>query len=325
MARQSIAGVLSLLFPVRVAPTLWGRVKIRYRRWEGRLLIHTEPQIAIGILNGYPRASRDNFERSGVGHPHDLFRDFLSRYLPGAAVTICFVADRDQPLPDGTALRSYSGFIWTGSDLTIYDRSDRRVTRQIELAQAIFAGGVPMFGSCWGVQMAAVAAGGEVAKNPKGREWGIARDITLTADGRRSPLMAGKPARFDGFIMHLDEVTRLPAGARLLAVNAHTRVQALEVRMGAGVFWATQYHPEYNLDEMGRLISARAKPLVTEGFFDTEKDVQGYAEQMMALHREPRTAGLRAALGVDATILNPTLREQELRNWIDHLVLPWAG
>ncbi len=285
----------------------------------------TEPQIAIGILNGYPRASRDRFDRSGVGHPHDFFEGFLRRYLTDAAVDVCFVADRDRPLPAGAALEAYSGFIWTGSDLTIYDRDDRRVTRQIELAQAIFASGVPMFGSCWGVQMAAVAAGGEVARNPKGREWGIARNITLTPEGRRSPLMADKPERFDGFIMHLDEVTRLPPGAQLLAVNDHTRVQALEVRRGAGVFWATQYHPEYNLLEMGRLIAARAQPLVAEGFFDTEGDAQAYADQMMALYREPQTEALRTALGVDETILDPTLREQELRNWIDHLVLPRAG
>ncbi len=284
----------------------------------------TEPQIAIGILNGYPHTSRENFDLSGVGHPHDLFRDFLGRYLPGVAVEIFFVADRDRPLPAGTALRSYEGFIWTGSDLTLYDQSDRRVTRQIELARAIFASGVPMFGSCWGVQMAAVAAGGEVAKNPRGREWGFARDITLTPEGCQSPLMKGKPERFDGFIMHLDEVTRLPAGARLLAVNDHTRVQALEVRMDAGVFWATQYHPEYNLQEMGRLIAARAKPLVAEGFFEAEADVQNYADQMMALHRNPQAADLRAALAVDETILDPSLREQELRNWIDHLVLPRA-
>ena len=285
----------------------------------------TEPQIAIGILNGYPRASRDRFDRSGVGHPHHFFEGFLHRYLPSAVVDVCFVADPDRPVPAGAALGAYSGFIWTGSDLTIYDRDDRRVARQIELAQAIFACGVPMFGSCWGVQMAAVAAGGEVAKNPKGREWGIARNITLTSEGRRSPLMAGKPERFDGFIMHLDEVIQLPPGAQLLAVNDHTRVQALEVRRGAGVFWATQYHPEYNLLEMGRLIAARAEPLVAEGFFDTAGDVQEYAEQMQTLHRLPQVEDLRTALGVDDTILDPALREQELRNWVDHLVLPRTG
>ena len=34
-------------------------------------------------------------------------------------------------------------------------------------------------GSCWGIQMAAVVAGGVIAKNPKGREWGIAKAITI--------------------------------------------------------------------------------------------------------------------------------------------------
>lgn len=284
-----------------------------------------DPQIAICILNGYPRASRENFDLSGVGHPHDLFRDFLQRHLPAAAVDVCFVADPDQTLPSGAALTSYSGYIWTGSDLTIYKDRDQRVTRQIELARAIFASGVPMAGSCWGVQMAAVAAGGTVAKNPRGREWGIARDITLTADGRQCPLMAGKPERFDGFIMHLDEVTRLPPGATLLAVNDHTRVQALEVRKDGGVFWATQYHPEFNFREMGRLIAARAKALVDEGFFEREEDVQAHAADMIALHRNPQAAEWRAALAVGDDLLDPVIREQELRNWIDHLVLPNVG
>jgi hypothetical protein len=31
---------------------------------------------------------------------------------------------------------------------------------------------------------------------------------------------------------------------------------------------------------------------------------------------------LRAALAVGDDILDPTIREQELRNWVDHLVLP---
>ena len=280
--------------------------------------------MAICILNGYPQASRENFDRSGVGHPHDFFRDFLNRHLPAAAVDVCFVADRDSRLPAGADLRAYSGFIWTGSDLTIYDRDDPRVTRQIELARSIFASGVPMYGSCWGVQMAAVAAGGEVARNPKGREWGLARGITLTEAGRDCPLMAGKPARFDGFIMHLDEVTRLPEGAVLLAGNDHTRVQALEVRMGAGVFWATQYHPEYNFLEMGRLIAARAEPLTAEGFFASQEDVQAYAAQMIALHHRPGEAHLKKTLAADDTTLDPALREQELRNWVEYLVLPGA-
>ena len=275
----------------------------------------------ICILNGYPKASRDNFDLAGVGHPHDFFKDFLHRYVPGATVDVRFVADTGQSLPTGTALTSYDGYIWTGSDLTIYRRDDDRVNRQIELAREIYRLGIPSYGSCWGIQMAVVAAGGEVAKNPKGREWGIARRITLTAEGRGSLMLAGKPDTYDGFIMHLDEVTQLPAGATLLATNEHTRVQALEVRYEKGTFWASQYHPEYNLQEMARLIAARAEPLVAEGFFDDTAQVHRYARDMQSLHDQPNSSELREKLAIGSDILTADIREQEMRNWIDHLVL----
>jgi GMP synthase (glutamine-hydrolysing) len=281
-----------------------------------------DANLTLCILNCYPKASRDNFDLAGVGHPHELFRDFFRRYTPAASVTTVFIADAGQGLPFGSRPDDYDGFIWTGSDLTIYHDDDPRVTRQIELAQNLFQAGVPSFGSCWGIQMAAVAAGGQVSRNPRGREWGIARGIRKTETGRNSPLLEGKPDTYDGFIMHLDEVTRLPAGAALLSGNDHTRVQALEVRHANGVFWATQYHPEYNLLEMARLIAARAEALVGEGFFESAAAVRAHAEHMRALHRRPADADLRKRLAVGEDILSEAVREQELRNWVDHLVLP---
>jgi len=279
-------------------------------------------RITFCIFNCYPKVSRDSFDRTNVGHPHDLYRDFLNRYLPDAAVDVVFIADPGADLPVGMNPGSYDGYIWTGSDLTIYHHDDARVTRQIEMARAICEAGVPCFGSCWGLQMAAVIAGGEVKKNPKGREWGIARDIQRTSAGRESSLLAGKPDRFNGFIMHLDEVTRIPDGATLLATNAHTHVQALEVKHGKSVFWVTQYHPEYNLYEMARLISARAEPLVQEGFFSQTDEVSVHAEKMHTLYQNPSSRELRQELGIGDDILDEKIREQELRNWIDYLVLP---
>ena len=284
-----------------------------------------ESSLAVCILNCYPKSSRDNFDLSGVGHPHDFFQDFLKRHVPAVKVDVVFIADLGQELPAGTDLTSYDAYIWTGSDLTIYHLDDQRVTRQIDLAKSIYRAGVPCYGSCWGIQMAAVAAGGEVKKNPNGREWGLARDIRLTDAGRSAPLLEGKPDVYDGFIMHLDEVTRIPQGARLLATNDHTRVQALEVRHQKGVFWATQYHPEYNLKEMARLIAARAEPLVREGFFETEEEVHSYAGDMCDLHARPDSMELRRKLTVGDDILETKIREQELRNWIDRLVLPLIG
>lgn len=284
--------------------------------------MHTDLNLAIAILNCYPKTSRDRFDASNVGHPHDMYADFLRRYVPAASVDIMFIADLDSSLPTGANLSSYDAYIFTGSDLTIYHTDDARVTRQVELARAIFEAGVPSYGSCWGVQMAAYAAGGEVAKNPRGREWSIARQIQRTVAGQDHPLLRGKPDVYDGFIMHLDEVVTLPPGATLLAVNEHTHVQALEVKHKNGTFWATQYHPEYNFYEMARLIQARAEPLVKEGFFATTDDVQAYAQDMFALAANPDDAQLRARFDVGPDIVDPHIRETELRNWIDYLVKP---
>jgi GMP synthase (glutamine-hydrolysing) len=264
------------------------------------------------IVNCYPAASRENFDRSDVGHPHDLFRAFLRAEAPNATTEIVYVADPDFALPLGTSIDDFDGFIWTGSDLTVYHTDDPRVAGQIAFARQLLEAGKPCWGSCWGIQLASLVAGGEVAANPRGREWGIARDIHLTEAAATAPMHAGKPATFDAFIMHLDEVTRLPDGTPLLATNEHSPIQAAIV----GTFWATQYHPEYNLHEMGRLIAARAKALVREGFFPDEAAVAAYAAKMKELAANPHSATLRAELRVGDDLIDPGIRQVELRNWL---------
>jgi GMP synthase (glutamine-hydrolysing) len=268
------------------------------------------------IVNCYPEASRNNFDLSDVGHPHDLFLDFLRREAPNATGEIVYVADPDFALPPGTTLEDFDGFIWTGSDLTVYHVDDPRVAGQIEFARALMNSGAASFGSCWGIQMAALVGGGEVAVNPRGREWGIARGIELNDAARNSPMLAGKPARFDAFIMHLDEVKRLPEGTVSLGGNAHTPIQAAVLETGNAAFWGTQYHPEYNLHEMGRLIAARAAALVKEGHFADEESVANYATDMKALYANPDSTELRARLEVGDDIIDPAIREVELRNWL---------
>ncbi len=268
------------------------------------------------IVNCYPAASRENFDRSDVGHPHDLFRGFLRREAPNATAEVVFIADPGFALPPDTSIHDFDGFIWTGSDLTVYHTDDPRVAAQIAFAKELMDAGAACWGSCWGIQLASQVAGGEVAANPNGREWGIARDIRLTDAGRTSPMLAGKPAQFDAFIMHLDTVTRLPDGTPLLATNDHSPVQAAVIELGGATFWSTQYHPEYNLHEMGRLIAARAKALVREGFFPDEEAVAAHAGKMKALAADPDSAGLRAELDVGDDIIDPRIREVELRNWL---------
>ncbi len=274
------------------------------------------------VINGYPAPNRQVLGDAGMKQAHEMYMDFLKVYAPNASIDALYIADLETPQPTRANIASYDAWIWTGSNLTIYHRDDSRVTRQIELCREIYDVGKPQFGSCWGVQMAAMAAGGRVEKNPKGREWAFARDIQLTDAGKKHPLYKGKPEHFDGFIMHLDIVTEIPQGGTLLASNVHSHVQALEVKRGKGTFWATQYHPEYTLYEMARLLIARKEPLTKEGFFKAESEVETLANNMIALSKNPESQELRKMLRMGDDILTAQIRQQELRNWVDYLVLP---
>ena len=277
--------------------------------------------LKICIINGYPERNRRALTDAGVAGAHQLYIRVLERLLPDAKLDVFMIADPGTSLPDGAGIESYDAFIWTGSNLTIYE-DDPRVTRQIEFARHVYEVGRPSFGSCWGVQMAAVAAGGEVRKNPNGRELGFGRKIRLTAAGRAHPMYDGKPEAFDGFIMHLDEVSQLPQGATLLATNEHTPVQALEVRHKRGIFWATQYHPEYDLHEMARLFVARGDSLIKEGYFADRSALEAKVACMETLGRHPDRKDLRWDLAAGDDLLVDRVRQCELRNWIQKLVMP---
>lgn len=281
-----------------------------------------EIPLSLCIINGYPKPNREGLAASNVTQAHELYVEFLKNMVPNGIFDILYVADLDVDLPAGRSLQSYDGYIWTGSNLTLY-HDVPEVTRQIELSRAIYESGKPQYGSCWGVQMAAMAAGGDVKKNPRGREWSIARNITLTGEGQSHPMYAGKQHKFDGFIMHLDEVTQIPAGGRLLASNDHTPVQALAIKYpGGGEFWATQYHPEFTLYEMARLLIARKAALTKEGFFNKESEVEALVDKMTALSKDPENSELRRELNVDEDILSDTIRQAEVENWLKFLVIP---
>jgi len=136
---------------------------------------------------------------SGTG-----YAQILRRIEPSLHVDIVCAAD-GAALPAGVGLENYHGVTMTGSALNIYNGGDP-VVRQIELVKAVFAAGVPFFGSCWGLQVAVTAAGGLVRANPRGREFGFARRILLSEAGREHPLFAGKPPVFEAPTVHRDEI-----------------------------------------------------------------------------------------------------------------------
>lgn len=267
------------------------------------------------IVDGYPESARQELIDAGAKTGWQLFQRMLLQRAPEANITILYPSDT-QEMPSIDDLRQYAGVLWTGCSLCLHAVGDERVDRQVELAKRAFAAGVPQFGSCWAIQIAAVAAGGKVEANPRGREMGLARKILLTDEGRGHPMYRDKPPVFDAYICHLDEVTELPENATLLATNSFTRIQAAEVRHLNGVFWGVQYHPEYTLADMASLAHARKPALIREGFFPDDAAASHWVSRLQALHADQTRKDLSWGLAVDEDVLDDDVRQRELINWI---------
>jgi hypothetical protein len=126
--------------------------------------------------------------------------------------------------------QDYAGAAITGSALNVYSR-EPAVERQIELARAVFAAGVPCFGSCWGLQVGVTAAAAWCAIHADGVRF--CRRITLTHQ-TATAMFAGKPEVFEACRTRR---TVEPAGdstrSRTTTWDCRPRNQA----QGGGTFW----------------------------------------------------------------------------------------
>jgi len=278
------------------------------------------------VIDGSPAAGQDALVALGGARSGDNYAAALRSQAHGGADQLdCFIlaAADGERLPQGMQLSDFHGIAWTGSPLSAYDTS-ASVTGQIELARAVFQSGVPCFGSCWGLQVMAVALGGKVHLNPNGYEIGIARQIRLNDAGRDHPMYAGKAGVFDAVCVHQDEVCELPAGARVLAGNEISAVQAAVVEDDGRSFWGVQYHPEFGLAQISALLRRRAARLIKDGFARSEADVESLAAAFMALDRDRDRRDLAWRHGIGQDVLDDQIHRREFANWLGAKVIPRA-
>jgi GMP synthase (glutamine-hydrolysing) len=273
------------------------------------------------VVDGSPREGRETHEKA-TGHTgSEGYAEILRGIVPDAACSFTFPADEGAGLPARSAIADFDAVVWTGSGLHVEDMSPP-VTRQLDLLREVLAAGVPAFGSCWGVQVAGVVAGGQSRRNPKGPEYGFARRISLTEEGRRHPLMAGRPAAFDAPAIHLDAVVTPPPDCTVLASNDVLPLQAVEIRHGGGVFWGTQYHPEFNLTELGLMIETYAHELVDEGLVLAKSQALAFAEDLQDLGRDRGRLDLQWRHGVDPELMDDATCRREIANFVERIVKP---
>jgi GMP synthase (glutamine-hydrolysing) len=269
---------------------------------DGNRAVTREAQVAAG---GQP---------SGEGYAQVLQR------LAAVGCDIVRPADAEVHFSGGVGLADYDGAVMTGSALNVYD-GGAHIERQIDLVRAVSASAIPFFGSCWGMQVAVVAAGGRVRRNPLGREFGFARRIELTGIGRLHPMFTGKPAVFEAVAVHSDDIEQLPAGALVLASN-EMGVQAVELHAGPGTLWAVQYHPEYSFAEIAATTLRYADALLAEALFGNRAELEQFVAELRLLMHDPHDRSLAWKHGLGPAMQDEQLKLAELTNWLRLQVMP---
>lgn len=137
----------------------------------------------------------------------------------------------------------------------------------LDLTRQVVSSRRPMLGVCFGHQLLGRALGGEVQRNPAGWEVG-SLTVELTLAGLASPLFAGFDPTFRVIQSHRDAVLTLPPGAKLLATNAWTPVQAFSFE---DRIFGVQFHPEMSGEILRHRWKERRERLRGQTGFDLDQ------------------------------------------------------
>lgn len=148
----------------------------------------------------------------------------------------------DLPEPRGgwvpTDLDNVHGVISMGGPQNVGE-SHPWMEREMAFLKAAHDANLPVIGICLGAQLIAAALGGTVEKLPQ-PEVGF-HTVDLTIPAQTEQLLAGVPWTHMQFHSHAYGITKLPAGATLLASSAGCTVQAFKAGLRTIGF---QFHPE---------------------------------------------------------------------------------
>ena len=230
-------------------------------------------------------------------------------------------ADEGTNLPDPSGLESYDGVVITGSGAQSVesrargDAPGRARPRRLQVRHALLR-----------LLLGPPGRHGRrrrhVRANPRGREVGIARDLTLTPGGRAHPLYQGKASVFTSPCVHGDEVGVLPEGAIVLARNDVSDVQAIDISHDGGTFWGIQYHPEFSLNELTSILRRYKPTLVEEGFFRDPAIAESWLVDLETLVADPRRGDIAWRYGIGRDVLEEGRRLKEIENFVERRVRP---
>jgi GMP synthase (glutamine-hydrolysing) len=164
---------------------------------------------------------------------------------------------RDNVLPD---YEDIFGVVITGSHTRVTEHQPWSERTAAWLPGAV-ARDLAILGIGYGHQLLAYSAGGAIEDNPNGMEFGSV-EVHLRPAAHDDALFKDFPDPLHVQSIHIQSVTHLPAGARLLASSGLDPNQAF--RLGARA-WGIQFHPEFNVEIVLEYIQHYQRDLEEQG------------------------------------------------------------
>ena len=257
----------------------------------------------ILIVEGNLKEENQSFTEGGIKTHTESLKDSISYFTNDLEIDVVNPSSDKNISEVAKGLEKFDGMIWGGSSLNIYNDTIE-IRRQIEFMRSCQNKIKKILAICWGLQVAATVAGGQVKRCMTGSHRGIAHDIEINSNGLQHPIYKNKNETFNTPAFNFDEVVKLPENSILLASNPINKVMGVNFKSGVSDIWGIQYHPEITYDKMISLIHFRKDRLLNNKAFVDEQEINNHVSMIAEENKKS----------------NKDLRMRELENWLNYLL-----